>query len=302
MNVVYSYIGSLPEYAIDTVYQTRLFYNGPIYFIVSDTHSPIVSKLINEFNVEIIPYESVISDDFNDLYKLNKDKFMIFNDLVGREKLFIYAYERYFLLYNVMVLKKLTNVFFMEVDNLIYDNPVKWLDEFSKREIAFMYDNHYRCGAGICYIKNMTALLKLNIYFVNYIMNPSCKMAHEMKSLHDFWESNPYLVQLLPTHWPNDSLPIMIYDEYENYNNTIFDVAGLGIYLGGMDPYHTKGIITKGLRGLWSFVDYTPYQYDWKKDDQDRKIPYIWNPIDKIWLKINNLHIHSKELKDCLSK
>jgi len=300
MNIVYSYIGSLPSYCLDSVYQTRLFYNGPIYFIISDIDSPFVTKLINDFQVIIIPYQDVISNDFNELYEKNSSKFMIFNDLVGREKLFVYAYERYFLLYNLMVLKKLTNVFFMEVDNLIYDNPNVWLEEFSKKEIAYMYDNYYRCGSGICFIKNISILLKLNIFFVNYIM--SSQMVHEMKSLHDFWESNSHLVQLLPTHWPVDTFPFMIHEEYENYNDTLFDVAGLGIYLGGMDPYHTEGKIIKGLRAKWSFVDYTPYQYDWKVDNQQRKIPYIWNQVDQKWLKINNLHIHSKELKDCLSK
>jgi hypothetical protein len=201
-----------------------------------------------------------------------------------------------------MRIKNLKNVLFMEVDNLIYDEPQKWLKSFSLYDLGYMYDNEYRCGAGIAFIKNMTSLLKLNLFLVHYILNDENKIVHEMKALHDFWRSNASIVQLLPTHWYDEKIPFMIHNQYDYYNDTIFDVAGMGIYLGGMDPYHTNGEIKKGLRGLWSYVDYTPYQYDWKIDEQQRKIPYIWNPVQQKWLRINNLHIHSKQLKDCLSK
>lgn len=302
MNIVYCFIGSLPEYSIDTVYQARLFYDGPIYFIVSDETSPLLSKLINEFNVIIIYYKDVISHDFLTIYHNMSSKFMVCNDLKGREKLFIYAFERYFLLYHLMVQKQLSNVLFMEVDNLIYDDPYKWKNDFCKKEIAYMYDNTYRCGAGICFIKNIAILLNLTIFFVNYILNPNNSIVHEMKALHDFWEMNQHHVQLLPIHWPDESLPIMLYDTYDQYQDTLFDVAGMGIYLGGMDPHHTNGIIMKGLRGPWSYIDYTPYQFEWKMDTQQRYIPYIQNPINNKWIKINNLHIHSKALKECVSK
>jgi hypothetical protein len=35
MIIAYCFIGKLPEYAVDTVHQARLFYYGPIYFIIS---------------------------------------------------------------------------------------------------------------------------------------------------------------------------------------------------------------------------------------------------------------------------
>lgn len=302
MIVVYSFIGPFPEYAIDSVYQTRLFFDGPIYFILNDLSSPFVKKLMNDFKVIIIPYEEVISHDFNEISKNYNHKFIKCNDLKGREDLFIRAYERYFLLYRLMVSKKIENVLFMEVDNLLYDDPRKWEQRFSKKDLAYMYDNYYRCGAGICYIKNPMVLLQLNFFLANYILNPTNEMVHEMKSLHDYWESNRSRVQLLPTHWAAPHLLEMIYENDEEYSDTLFDVAGLGIYLGGLDPIHTNGIILKGQRAPWSFVDYTPYKYEWKTDENHRKIPHIWNDEKKKWLRINNLHIHSKALKDCLSK
>jgi hypothetical protein len=59
MNIVYAFIGPLPSYSIDTVNQTRLFFDGPLYFIVSDLSSAYVPVLQDRYNVTIVPYESV---------------------------------------------------------------------------------------------------------------------------------------------------------------------------------------------------------------------------------------------------
>ncbi len=301
MNIIYHFIGKLPEYTIDTIYQTRLFYNGPIYLITNDKESDIISKII-KYNVTIIEYKDVESPEFNEIYNKNKNKFMICDGLTGREKLFIYTFERYLLLFNLMTKNKLTNVLFMELDNLIYDDPNKWMEMFSRKEIAYMYDNEYRCGAGICYIKNNMNLLRLNMFLLKYIEDPNNQYVHEMKALHDFWNINKDKVQLLPTHWKHELVPYMFHDNYDKYNDTLFDVAGMGIYLGGLDPHHTNGEIKKGSRALWSYIDYTYYKYEWKRDEEGRNIPYIWNITENKWNKINNLHIHSKVLKDFLSK
>ena len=36
MIIVYSFIGKLPKYIVDTVYQSRLFFDGDIYLILDD--------------------------------------------------------------------------------------------------------------------------------------------------------------------------------------------------------------------------------------------------------------------------
>jgi hypothetical protein len=302
MNIVYSYNGSLPEYSINSVQQVRFFFNGPIYFIISDMSSPYVPILIRDHDVIVIDYKEVICEDFNKIYEIKNNKFTILHELKGREKLFVYTFERYFLLYKLMVKKNLSNILFMEVDNLIYNNPIKWLDSFCKKGVAYMYDNEYRCGAGICFIKDKDNLFKLNQFLIDYILYSNDPLLHEMKALHDFWVNHEDIVQLLPTFWPAEPIPKMITENFDNYNETLFDVAGMGIYLGGLDPHHTNGIIIKGSRGLWSLLDYTHNKFKWEEDNEGRLIPYILNNFENKWIKINNLHIHSKELKDCLSK
>jgi hypothetical protein len=64
MNIVYAFIGPLPLYSLDTVFQTRLFFDGPIYFIVSDYHSPLIKKL-EDYNVTIVRYDTLTHKMFN---------------------------------------------------------------------------------------------------------------------------------------------------------------------------------------------------------------------------------------------
>ena len=45
MFIALSFIGKLPEYIVDTIYQTRLFFDHDIYLIVDDMDSPHLKKL-----------------------------------------------------------------------------------------------------------------------------------------------------------------------------------------------------------------------------------------------------------------
>jgi len=303
MNIAYSFTGPLPSYAVDTVYQTRLFYDGPIYFIVSDYESPLIEEL-KQLDVTIIYHYNVIHNHFNYIVDNLYNKFCILYNLHGREKLFIYSFERFFLLFNLMIEHNLENVFFMELDNLIYDNPIKWLESFSKTEIAYMFDSDNRYASGVCFIKNSFILDELCDFMMNYIIETDITQDFltEMRALYNFYkqeEGNRNKIQLLPIHWVDIKYPKETYDTFSDYNS-LFDAASMGIFIGGYDPFHTNNVIVVGSKGDWSTIDYTGYSYKWELDSEQRKIPYIFNGT--IWLRINNLHIHSKNLKSYVSK
>jgi hypothetical protein len=298
MILTYCFIGPLPDYAIDTINQARLFYKGVIYFIVSDIHSPHVAELKSKYDVTIIDYNEVIDVGFNQCIEQYFNKFVIIRTLKGREKLFIYSFERFFLLYHLMDKYQLSNVFFLELDNLIYDDPTVWETSFASNEMSYMYDNHGRGASGICFIRNKEILLKFMENCKHYIATDTSFLS-EMAVLYQFWEANKDRVQLLPIHWPADHVPKETHMNYDKYQNTIFDAAALGIYLTGVDPFHTDGVIVKGQKWQWSVIDYTKYQYIWQPDDKKRNIPYVL--CGDTWIKINNLHIHSKNLKPYLS-
>jgi hypothetical protein len=301
MIIVYCFIGPLPSYAVDTVHQTRLFYKGPIYFIMSDLQSPHRATL-ESYGVEFISYDGLKDETFYDCIKEHYTKFSVVEGLKGRENLFVYAFERFFVLYHVMKQREWTDVLFLELDNLIYDDPLKWEETFSSQPMAFMYDNVKRCASGICYIQSHDILFEFTQCCLEYIRETDIAndFMTEMQALYAFWKKNPEKVQLLPIHWPSENVPPETYENYHRYRKSIFDAAAIGVYLGGVDPYHTHGLVITGLRCIWSIIDYTHYQYDWREDEEGRLIPYILNK-DK-WIRINNLHIHSKNLKPYLSK
>lgn len=303
MRIVYCFIGPLPEYAIDTVHQTRLFYNGPIDFIISDTESRYVSILQDRYHVRIVSYQTVQHRGFHECIETHRSKFTIIDGLVGREKLFIYAFERFFVLYNWMMQQHLENVVFLELDNLIYDDPLQWEEAFASRDMAFMFDNVERCASGICFLRTTEILEKFLNCCIRYIAETdiTANFMTEMQALDAFWKEEPDRVQILPTHWPSPSVPPDTYDNYHRYKKSIFDAAAIGIYIGGVDPYHTGGMVVTGLISVWSLINYTGYTFEWKKDENDRLIPYVRHE-DGRWIRINNLHIHSKQLSPYLSK
>lgn len=296
MIIAYTFIGNLPSYCIDTVHQTRLFFDGDIYFIVSDMTSKYISILKEKYNVKIINYENVKHEEFGKLMILKKKKFPYCSWVPGREWLFVYSFERFYVLSELMKQMNLNDVFFMELDNMIYDNPRRWLESFSKSEMAYMFDNYNRCSSGICYIKNTVILDKFLVYCSDYISNHKDFLT-EMETLYIFWKENKDKVQLLPIHWNVEPKDICC-QNFPSYES-IFDAAPIGIFLTGKDPIHTKGKIITGLKWDASLIDFTKYSYEWKLDEKNFKIPYIFKE-DK-WIRINNLHIHSKNLSPYIS-
>jgi hypothetical protein len=298
INIVYSFIGPLPKYSEDTVFQLRLFYNGPIYFIISDYNNPLVSVLQNKYSVTFVKYSDVYHEEFNNVVRCVANRFVIVDKLAGREKIFIYSFERFFILANFMKKYNIQNVFFPELDNLIYCNPNEWLEQFSKKEMAFMYDNDESFASGISYIKTYTFLEIFLNHCIEYIIH-SPKFCSEMFALASFYPKHKEDILLLPIHWENTNIPKEAYENYNMFKNTVFDAAAMGVYLGGNDPYHTQGVIVKHVKNKWSKIDYTQYTFKWEKDECSRLIPYVFTGNN--WLRINNLHIHSKDLRSHLS-
>jgi hypothetical protein len=301
INVVYAFIGKLPSYSVDTVHQMRLFYNGPIYFIISDYDSVYI-KTLEEYNVSVIRYDNVINSQFKSTINNCYNKFLYIPEMKDRENLFLYSFERFFVVYELMKQFNIDNVFFLELDNLIYDDPCQWLENFSKKDMAFMFDNYDRFSAGVCYIKNSKALFNFCEFSLKFIES-SNEFLNEMTCIYKYYESNKNNLQLLPIHWEDSKYPELTYYKLNDYNS-IFDSAGIGVYLGGVDPYHvnTTKFYThiEKQKNLWSLIDYTIYDYKWELDSCERNIPYISNGTR--WYKLNNLHVHSKNLGPLLSK
>ncbi len=288
MIVCYSFVGKLPNYIIDTIYQARLFFKGDIYLILDDFKSPYLQK-IKDFSVNLIPYKEVINNDFLEVCKKRGNKIAVINGLGHRRLLFLRSMERFFLLENLMKKQNLENILFLELDNLIYQDPNIWQENLDDVEFTFLHDNDKRISTGLMYIKNTQSINIITENLKSYVSNEQGFIS-EM--------GGNWLIKdkayFLPTYWENEKYNKMTFQNYDKFNS-IFDAASIGWYLYGSDKIHDCG-----RKNPWGEIDYTIHRYEWIEDEEGRRKPYIVKDNEKIL--INNLHIPCKELNPALSK
>lgn len=297
MFICYAFIGKLPSYIKEAIHQTRCFFEGDIYLIIDDINSEFLRD-VEKYNIKIIDYKTVISDTFLNVVAKNARKFQIVEELGDRKLLFVKCFERFFILHNLMLQKNIDDCLFLELDNLIYDDPNNWTDKFKESDLCYMFDNYKRYSSGIMFVKNDKALNGFLNEILNFINN-SNEFMTEMTTLSYYYEKNKSTVQILPTYWNNNLVPRETYLNYGKYGDSIFDALAIGCCLFGLDKLHTGGNIVKGLKARWCAIDYTKNQFIWRVDDKGRNRPYIWN--GEKFLLINNLHIHAKNLSEALS-
>lgn len=290
MIVVYSFIGKLPNYIIDTVYQTRLFFHGDIYLILDDFESIFLPEL-EIHNVKLVKYEDVIDKQFLEICRKKRRRIKVINFLGDRKMLFLRSMERFFLLQNLMLREKLENILFLELDNLIYDDPANWEEELKIQDFTFMYDNQKRIATGLMYIKNVNSIKTVTGNLKVYVENNKSSIS-EMEG-NWFIKDKAYF---LPIHWEDENYNKLSYQNFGKFKKSIFDGSSLGIYFFGLDPVHKNS----SNKNNFAEIDYTKYKYEWINDEKNRKRPYLIINNEKIL--INNLHIHCKNLKQGLSK
>ena len=300
MFICLSFIGKLPEYIIDCVHQIKLYSKLNIYLITDDLQSEYVQILKEKYKVDIIDYAYVYCQDFMRVYNNNQNRFPVVPGLKERKDLYMRSYERFYILHSLMKKMELTDCFFMEIDNLIYDDPLNWLDSFKEKGIAIMYDSEKRFSSGVMYVKDCLCLRHLLTFMTSYVQQNTTSV-QEMLALGEYHQIFPELIQVLPTYWntEDDKLDKVASNNFNKYGN-IFDAAAIGIYLLGFDSHHTNGVIVKNIVSQWSQLKCNNYKFKWEEDEYGLKKPYIWT--GEKWILINNLHVHSKDLKNGLSK
>jgi hypothetical protein len=205
MIVCLAFIGELPKYIEENIHQIRCYYQGEIYLILNDLNS-VHLKNLEKYNVNFVNYNDVICNIFLDTVDKNRSKFCIVNSLTGREELFIRCFERFFVLKNFLKQNDKNDCLFLELDNLIYDDPTKWIESFSKNELCYMYDNENRFSSGLMYVKNKNSLDDYLTCILDFINN-SDEFMTEMTALSIYYEKNKDKVEILPTYWNSSIVP-----------------------------------------------------------------------------------------------
>jgi len=280
MNIVLIHIGKPPLHINDCIEQLNIFNSVPIYVCLN-----------KEFRGHIIPFKNVIQIDLESLDFSSEHTTFIYESgkhiVQAKQGKYFWRYttERFFYLDEVIEQYALTDVIHIECDNLVYCDVTTLLPVFSQYDIGFVRDNELR-GIG-------------SFVYVRYCLGPFIKFIVTRKS----WVNDMNLIGLYVCENNLQTLPIgtshMVPEKYHNNVDkfrSVFDGAALGQYIGGVDPLNYKGC-SRGFVNETCVFRADEFRPRWAFDEMLRRVPVLYDMT-----RINNLHIHCKDLVSFMSR
>jgi hypothetical protein len=292
MDLVMFHSGELPKYIRYTFSQIRLFNPDlTIHFITDKKHIIEQPTLFHTFGVKVYNKDEYYSNKIEMLTKL-----------MGRDHadFWMITMSRLVYIETFIGLHNLKNVFHFENDVLLYRSLSEMYDTFDKLypSLAITQGSEHKWMTGFAFIKDYISLSKMTHFFIYVLQTYGIKgtikkygmdMVHEMSLMAAYHKEQPNRLAPLPT------LP-----SSDNFNdfNSIFDSAAWGQFVGGTQnegpgAKPTDHDVSRVL------INNPTHSVIWKLDDKNRKVPYYKTEEDCI--RINNLHMHSKNLHLYLS-
>jgi hypothetical protein len=301
-SIAFIHLGpTLPDYLATAITQARLFNPTLNIYLVAEP-SALSSLPLELENAHITPISTAMLRKSH-LHKRFQKKSRL--DKHFREGFWMFTTERFFYLADLIQQYKLRSVFHLENDVMLYTDLKELLPIFTKsyrNKIGATFDNDERCIPGFVYIPTSTPLN----CFIRFIMQHLKNKTNDMQLLGQFQKKcQGKWIQHLPLFIPHyaDDHPLVstngmkgsnkidFFQSFEAFRS-IFDGAALGQYLGGIDP--RNGISTPGFINEACIFNPSHFEFKWEKDSQGREVPMMI--YKSCQCKINNLHIHSKEL------
>lgn len=292
-------INYFPHYVNYAIKQCRKWNPiNPIFFIGSE----VFKDYIKEPNVEYVSIESLVESE----------KHIIFNNTTRLDAAFKGGFwklttERFFILEEFCIQKKFNEFFHLENDNMIYFSSHEMINTFRESVNGITSTTHGSDSVifGLMYCNNFEILSRFTEF---YILNNTGEneMLVGKKFYNTYLENTGYLPIL-----PIEDIFSVELTELEKYIYTsnfskfkgIFDPAGYGQWLGGIDPRN-------GESRPFIFVNERPENKELKVDKFDYDIEVTENNLCRYTIKnrTNNkvypiylLHIHCKELEKFIS-
>ena len=305
--IILTHIGdSLPNYLEDCLKQLRIF-NPDIDVVILCNRVNLDNDILKRHNIGSYPIEDIHTDSINrfiGLFGRGSTNSHLSNIVYGSGDYWCVTATRLFYLYEYAKKFNISDFFHFENDVLIYENLNNLLGKFKTLypgKIAVTRGGYNKIMTGFTYISSSDVLGLVLDHMVgtlnssvNLLMGKyNIDMVNEMALLHIFQIDNPTIMCNLPI------LPIGTYSEnFQNFES-VFDPASYGQFVGG-----TPGNPIPGAKPPDHYIGQEmmsdPSMSVSFMDVNGLKIPYLLYR-DSI-IKINNLHIHSKELKKYLSK
>jgi hypothetical protein len=294
INLVMFHSGQFPIFLEYNFKQIRLFNPEINVYFLTDKEF-LDYDIFKKYNIKALNKDGFYSDkikEFESKFNFNPSNFWTI------------AATRLIYIENFLEKYNLENVYHFENDVLLYYNLENHHDKFINlyNNMAITTGGPDKSMTGFMFIKKSESLKDMTRFFIDKLseygvfglmQKYKMDMVHEMSlmKVYNLEKGQEYLADL----------PILPFSEYsKNFNdfNSIFDPATWGQFVGGTrvegpgakPQDHYIGVLLNR-NPSWSVV--------WKNENK-LNVPYF----DKYGelFKINNLHIHSKNLNKYISK
>ena len=282
MKILLVSIGVFQNYIIQNIENLILHNNKDITVITEKKYFYKLNHINNTTNLNLIDNNELTSDYIVN-YKNNSKL-----DKIFRQGFWYNASLRIFYIHAYMKKYNIKDLIHIENDVMIYEDLENIKNYFNKNKIYLPYDSNNR------------AILSL-IYISNY------KLLENILKNYDYSKNDMENFGLLSDDI-TESLPIIdkksvnfIHNINKNFDifNCIFDAAAIGQYLGGIDKANNINDTT-GFINETCIIKYNNYKFYWIYNN-NTKLWYPYIQINNEYIKIINLHIHSKNLSCFMS-
>lgn len=300
MNKVYFIYkgGKLPKYAIASIRLAKKYSGLKIHLIANSICKKQIQKLC-------INFTSIESFYCSKKFK-NASKSLNLNENF-RNGFWLKTLERFFILEQFMIKKKIHSIFHAEIDQLLFrcDKLISSIKKTNKKGLFVPFHNKNYVIASIIFINKLSALQSM----VQSI-DKNRKSSNDMELLAAWSKKNPKKIFALPTlateiKYRSSILPKCLGIISSKEIGGIVDAAQLGQWVGGIDPKNVNifstprtKFVDKPQKGLLSHNDLKQIEFK-KFNDNDNKLTFNFKKKN---YQIYNLHLHSKMHHNIVNK
>ena len=296
MDIILFHSGKeLPVFLEDTFKQIRMFNTDAIVYFFTDSHL-LLDGIFRKYSIS--PWDK-------DLFYSDKIKQVEDLSAYSADDFWTITMTRLIYIENFLKKFQFTDVYHFENDVLLYYNLKEHHNKFQSlyKHLAITPGGPDKNMTGLLFIHNWQSLSLMTQFFIDIVKVYGAEKLKEIYKIDMIHEMS--LMKLYEIEKKQEFLsylPILPFGEHSKWYdvfNSIFDPASWGQFVGGTTngipgakpPDHYIGQL---------LISNPEYGVIWKEDDKGRKIPYF--KYDDNEVKINNLHIHSKNLHLYISK
>jgi hypothetical protein len=312
-SIIFVHLGpSVPSCILTTMKQARHLNPDSTIYLLSDqkAHQVFQSQykiILEEEKVVLVNMEEVPkTSEHWQFYRVNK----LSPSFV--EGYWMFASERFFVLYDFIKDQKLTDVLHLESDCMLYLQMEEILPLFTNTGLAAPFQSLRGCIPCFVFIKDALSLAPLIEHMLLEMENFEGIKPHlsinDMQTLASFYRKfGPNALLPLPTLMPeyakkhpkrrssfvaDNATPLLFLSLYANrFPEYLFDAASLGIFINGNDrkysPHHGPGTVHARCLFNPHF-----FSFFWGENAKGHNVPYL--SFQGKHYRIANLHFHSK--------